>query len=315
MTAPPLAGMLAPMSKHARSSSTLASGLLFRLAAGLALVFATMLAWLPLRLLHALGALLGLIVIGVDRGFYRQIAVNLQQAGWPATVAQVARQMGRGFLEITVAWRRSPTHIAGLVVEVDGWQHVEAVRQRGQGIVWVTPHLGSYDIGGRYISMRTPVLAMYRPPKLAWLEPLMNSGRQRDAGAVARADVSGVRLMLKTLKEGGSIIVLPDQVPSGGDGVWAPFFGRPAYTMTLVPRLALATGAAVLMFHAERLPHGRGFRLHISPLHGEFNKDKAHDAAIVNANVERLIRQAPAQYLWSYRRYKAPFGSGGPPQS
>lgn len=288
---------------------------MFRLGASLALLLATVLAWLPLRLLHGLGALLGWLVWRADRSFRQQIDENLARAGWPVSARQAAMELGRGFVEICVAWRRSPQHVAGLVRAVEGWEHAQALLDRGQGIIWVTPHLGSYDIAGRYISMRTPVLAMYRPPKLPWLEPLMNSGRERDAGAVARADVSGVRLMLRSLKEGGSVIVLPDQVPSGGDGVWAPFFAQPAYTMTLVPRLAQSTGAAVLMFFAERLPQGQGFHLHISPLQGSFSRDKLADATVVNANVERLIRQAPAQYLWSYRRYKTPAGAEAPPES
>lgn len=309
MTPAVLAGMLAPMSKHSFTSRELA----VRLAAWFTFRLASLLSRLPLRLLHGIGTGFGLLVVGLDRGFRAQIVENLEQAGSPARVRDVAMEMGKGFLEIAVAWCRPSGQVASLVVDVDGWQHVEAARAAGQGIIWLTPHLGSYDIGGRYISLRTPVLAMYRPPKMAWLEPLMNAGRQRDAGTVARADMSGVRLMLKTLKDGGSIIVLPDQVPSGGDGVWAPFFGKPAYTMTLVPRLALSTEATVLLFYCERLPAGRGFRLCISPLRGEFTNNKAHDAAIVNANVEDLILAIPAQYLWSYRRYKAPSGSGGAP--
>lgn len=309
MTARVRAGMLAPMSESAVSRTSLS----YWLGSRLALLLATLLAWVPLPLLHAAGALLGWLIVRFDRGFRQQIEDNLAQAGWPASAADVARELGRGFVEICVAWRRSSDHVIGLVREVEGWEYAEQALARGQGVIWVTPHLGSYDIAGRYVSSRTPVLAMYRPPKLAWLEPLMNAGRERDSGAVARADTSGVRLMLKSLKDGGSILVLPDQVPSGGDGVWVPFFGKAAYTMTLVPRLAQATGASVLMFFGERLPGGRGYRVRISPLQGEFNKDKLHDAAIINANVERLILQAPAQYLWSYRRYKIPAGAERPP--
>lgn len=300
-----VAGMLRFMSKSAFP-------LRFKLASSAVMVFATVLAWLPLRVIHGLGAVLGRLIVYFDRGFRAQIAENLTQAGWPATLQRVGSELGKGILEIVVAWRRSPAHVASLVREVDGWHHFEVLQQTGKGIVWVTPHLGCSDIAGRYISMKTPVLAMYRPPKLAWLEPLMIAGRERDSGAVARADVSGVRLMLKTLKTGGSIIVLPDQVPSGGDGEWAPFFDRPAYTMTLVPRLAQSTGAAVLMFYAERLPKGRGFKVWISPLDGEFGQDKQQNAITLNRNVERLIRHCPEQYLWSYRRYKTPAGVVAP---
>ena len=273
---------------------------------------ASALACLPLPVLHGLGASLGWLLVKGSPRLRRNIERHVVPAGQLAKPEAISIELGKGLLEISVAWRRSPQHISSLVREVHGWEHVMAAQATGQGIVWVTPHLGSYDIAGRYISRQLPVLAMYRPPKLAWLEPLMNAGRERDTGAVARADVSGVRLMLKTLKQGGSIIILPDQVPSGGDGVWAPFFGRPAYTMTLVPRLVQATQARVLMFYAERLPWGRGFRLHISPFEGTFGDDKVENAGLLNANVERLIRACPAQYLWTYRRFKKPAGVAKP---
>ncbi|MCS3802419.1 lauroyl/myristoyl acyltransferase [Chromobacterium alkanivorans] len=201
-----------------------------------------------------------------------------------------------------------------MVKSCSGWEHVEAALAKGHGIVFVTPHLGSYDIAGRYISSRLPfpLTAMYRPPKLAWLEPVMQAGRARGKGKTAPATGAGVRVLMKALKSGEATIILPDQVPGNGEGVWAPFFERPAYTMTLVPRLAQISGVETLFFVGERLPGGQGFRVHIEPPAQAFSGDKEQDAAQLNAQVEALIRRFPSQYLWSYNRYKCPPGVSRP---
>jgi KDO2-lipid IV(A) lauroyltransferase len=156
---------------------------------------------------------------------------------------------------------------------------------------------------------------MYRPPKLAWLEPLMQAGRMRDNARTAPATAAGVRQLMKALKIGEATAILPDQAPGAGEGIWAPFFGRPAYTMTLLPRLAMSANATVLFFFAERLSWGRGFVVHIFPMQGGFSGDKLHDAALLNQNVEALIARAPGQYLWSYKRYKQPAGAPAPEAS
>jgi KDO2-lipid IV(A) lauroyltransferase len=151
--------------------------------------------------------------------------------------------------------------------------------------------------------------ALYRPPKLRWLEPLMLAGRQRWHAILAPANLRGVRMLYRVLQKGGHVGLLPDQAPGAGEGVWADFFGRPAYTMTLVMRLQRATGAAVVMGYAERLPDGRGYRLHVEEL------PTAHlDETALNGAIERLVRRCPAQYLWSYNRYKTPAGAP-PPQA
>jgi KDO2-lipid IV(A) lauroyltransferase len=202
-----------------------------------------------------------------------------------------------------------------LVKNCNNWHIVEEALAQNKGIIFITPHLGNYDIAGRYLSQRLikrpqaiQLMAMYRPPKMAWLEPLMNAGRVREGGLTAPATAAGVRMVMKTLKARQTTIILPDQVPGQGDGVWAPFFGRPAYTMTLAPRLAQMDGVEVILFFGRRLGWGRGFEVEIARLPEPFTGDKTTDGAKLNQAVEQLIRQAPAQYLWSYNRYKTPAG-------
>jgi len=146
---------------------------------------------------------------------------------------------------------------------------------------------------------------LYRVPKQAWMDSVIRQGRERGLMKLARADIGGVRVLLKALKRGEVIGILPDQVPGNGEGEWLPFFGRPAYTMTLVSRLIEASNASVLMCVAERLPQGKGYSIRFSPL--EFQSGQPLTPQI-NHEVEMSVRSCPEQYLWSYNRYKVPAG-------
>lgn len=275
------------------------------------------LAHLPLFVLHFIGGLIGWLVYGADTRYRARLQANLRQADL-GDYNQLLRtsivQHGKGALELLAAWGRKADAVSGLVKHCDGWDYAEAAIAAKRPILFVTPHLGSFDIACRYVSCRLPypMTAMYRPPKIGWLEPLMQAGRMRDNARTAPATGAGVRLLMKALKSGEATVILPDQAPGAGDGVWADFFGKPAYTMTLLPRLALSANTTVLFFFAERLSWGRGFKVRIQPMIGRFTGDKQADALTLNHNVEDLIRQAPGQYLWSYNRYKRPDGAPAP---
>ncbi|HEY9101245.1 lysophospholipid acyltransferase family protein [Chitinimonas sp.] len=268
----------------------------------------------PLVILHAVGVLAGWLAWWLDSSYRRRMLDNLRQAypgDYNRLLGESIGQHGKGALELLAAWGRPAEDVAKLVRDCQGWEHAEAAIAAGKPILFVTPHLGGFDIAGRYVSSRLPypLTAMYRPPKLSWLEPLMQAGRMRDNGRTAPATGAGVRILMKALKSGEATVILPDQAPGGGEGVWAYFLGKPAYTMTLLPRLAEATDAVVLFFFAERLSWGRGYIVRLFPMAGAFNGDKRADAETLNRNVEAMIRLAPAQYLWSYNRYKHPTGA------
>ena len=276
---------------------------------------------LPLRLNHAVGAAAGWLAWWASSRHRQLIRENINLYGKHADreaieglVKTSITEQGKGIAELAIAWTATVERLYALVRTCSGWEHVDAAKAQQRAIIFVTPHLGCYDIAGRYLESRIPVTALYRAPKQKWLEPLMQHGRVRGEGSTAAADTGGVRTLLKTLKTGGNIIILPDQVPApeqGGDGVWAEFFGKPAYTMTLLPRLAQSANAVVLFFFAERLPRGGGYHIHIEPITETFSADKHIAARQTNAMVEKLIAMAPAQYLWGYNRYKRP--AGAPP--
>jgi KDO2-lipid IV(A) lauroyltransferase len=223
-------------------------------------------------------------------------------------------EAGKGLLELFVVWGRPFDQALALVRQCEGWEHVDAARTAGRGVILLTPHLGCFEIAGLYCASRMPMTVLYRPPRLRWLQPIMESGRGRGSMTLAPTDVSGVRKLLVALKRGEAIGVLPDQVPGSGDGVWADFFGRPAYTMTLVSKLVGRTQAAVLLVFAERLEKGRGYRLTFMPMAQAMSGEPTSDAQAMNSAVESLVRQRPEQYLWSYNRHKTPKGAVGPGQ-
>jgi KDO2-lipid IV(A) lauroyltransferase len=280
------------------------------------------LARLSLRANHAVGAFLGRLVFRFSPRYRHRLLENLASSGLcgsPEAVRALAKEnaaeIGKGATELVWALFRPIEEVAATVKSLDGWEAVEKLHAAGRPIVFVIPHLGGYDIAGRYLWTRLPILAMYKPHKLFWFDQMMREGRNRGAAPdgtnVAPATMAGVRMLLKHLRRGGCSIVLPDQVPGQGDGEWVEFFGRPAYTMTLVARLQEASRAALVFCYAERLPLGHGFALHLSPLDEPLPEDRRAAARLVNAMVEKLVAACPSQYLWGYNRYKRP--AGAPP--
>jgi KDO2-lipid IV(A) lauroyltransferase len=273
---------------------------------------------------HSVGAFMGRLVYRVSTRYRSRLLDNLMASGVCAGSDEVKRlaranasEVGKGATELAWALFRPLDEVAGQVHDVRGWQAVEALRAAGTPIIFVTPHLGAYDVAGRYLWTRLPILAMYRPHKIFWLDQVLREGRNRGAAPdgtnVAPATLAGVRMVLKHLKRGGCSVVLPDQVPGLGEGEWAEFFGRPAYTMTLLGRLQESSGAALVFCYAERMAHGAGYRLHLEALEEPLPSDRHEAARRVNAGVERLVRACPSQYLWGYNRYKRPAGAPPPP--
>jgi KDO2-lipid IV(A) lauroyltransferase len=147
---------------------------------------------------------------------------------------------------------------------------------------------------------------LFRTPRKPWLRELVARARNRPGLHAVPTTLAGVKQLIKALRLGQSVGLLPDQVPPQGQGVWAPFFGRPAYTMTLSARLAQQTGATVLVAWGERLPWGRGYRIHVQPLGESLPADLQEAATVINRAMEQLIAGCPQQYLWGYARYKQP---------
>ena len=273
-----------------------------------------LLARLPLSWLHRAGSALGWLVYWSSPSYAARLRENLFASGvcngeaqCGAMLRAAVSEAGKGVTELVAVWFGGDDEVARLVVECEHWDIVEAARKRGNGILFLTPHLGCFEISALYGAQRMPLVVLYRPPKLAWIEPLMIAGRSRWQAVVAPANLRGVRMLYKALARGEAVGLLPDQAPGVGEGAWADFFGRPAYTMTLVRRLQQASGAVVIMAFAERLPAGRGYRLHLDELPAQ-----DLDEVALNRAIEAQVRRCPEQYLWSYNRYKVPAGAPEP---
>ena len=263
----------------------------------------------PLAILHALGALLGWAMYGLSPTYRRHLRENLQAAGYRDAATRHAAIAGTGKLlaELPAIWLRPRAEVMALVREIDGREHVDAARAAGRGIVFLTPHLGCFEIAAQVAAHEFPISVLYRAPKLAWLQPMIEQGRGQDNVRLARADLSGVRELLAALLRKEAVGILPDQVPGEGEGEWAEYFGKPAYTMTLGARLAARPGSVCLLAFGERLPRGQGYVLRIRPLAAAVAGESG--TRRMNRAIEALVRECPGQYLWGYNRYKRPKGA------
>ena len=277
-----------------------------------------LLARASLATLHRLGALLGWLTWLASPTYRRHLRGNMALALGADSARRVRNaaivNAGRTSLELPRLWLHPLEETVRLVREVRGWDYVEAAQAAGKGILFLTPHLGCFEVTAQYYSHRAPISVLYRPPKQAWLQTMIEEGRARSQLYLAPADLSGVRTLIKALRRGEAVGMLPDQAPRRGEGRWIDFFGRPAYTMTLAGKLS-ESGAAVVLAWGERLPDGAGFRLHFMPPEHPVEGNVEERAACISREMERLILKCPEQYLWGYNRYKQRRGTEPAPDS
>lgn len=261
---------------------------------------------LPLGFLRWLGSGLGLLVYFSSGSYRGKIRDNLRTAGLdtPAMRRAAAVEAGRALAELPFIWSRSPEQLLALV-RCDTMAVLDRAEEAGRGLLLITMHLGGFEVGARVYAARAclaggKMTVLYKLPTKKWMRALVRSSRAGPGIEALPADVAGVRAMLRALRSKGAVALLPDQVPSAGDGRWAPFFGRPAYTGTLPQRLVERTGAKVVLGICERLPGGRGWDLRLEEI------VESPSPEHLNACFEQAIRRRPEQYLWGYRRYKVP---------
>ena len=262
---------------------------------------------LPLRLTQFIGARIGRLALALSSEYRRKTSDNLAIAGLlePHRLRHSAEQAGRAVGETPFVWFGADARVDAMI-RIEGQEVLDRARQGGRGVILLTPHLGCFEAAARAVARSGPITVLYKPPRIAAVRSLVETGRASPGVRPVPATGVGVRGLLRALKRGEAIGVLPDQVPSDGDGVWAPFFGRPAYTMTLPHRLARLTGAAVLTACGERLPRGEGWRVRFEAFEGEPTPEA------VNRAMETMIRRIPDQYFGGYNRYKSPPGAGEP---
>ena len=258
---------------------------------------------LPLPILHGLGALAGWMVYACSPSYRRRMRDNLAHAGYPHLLTSAVVEAGKNVFELPFIWCAKPERVLKSAVLHD-WSIAQSALDEGRGVIFLTPHLGCFEIIAQTIANRTPLTALYRPPRKTALKPLMEQARAREDLTLAPANLSGVRTLLKTLRAGGAIGLLPDQVPGAGEGIWTTFFGRPAYTMTLPAKMHQMSNAPLVLTYAERLSLGRGYAIHFVRFTERLAGTPEQQARMINAAMKQLIARCPSQYFWSYNRYK-----------
>lgn len=272
-----------------------------------------LLALLPLRALHGIGSGLGHLLLWRRGRMVHNTAVNLRiarpgldDAAQAALLREVMAESGKSASEIVKVWGAGAERALELVREVRGEALLDAALAAGKGVIIAAPHLGCWELLNYWLCRRTPMAILYRPPRIAAIEGLLRKVRGALAPEQVRADGAGVRALYKRLAAGGTVGILPDQKPRAGEGQFAPFFGREALTMVLLPRLAARTGATVLFAFAERLPRGAGYRIHLLPApQGIADAQLGLACTALNRGVQDCVELAFAQYQWQYKRYSA----------
>ncbi len=226
----------------------------------------------------------------------------------------ILRSTARQAVETLRLWTQPPArNLARCLKQRHGQELYDAALASGRGVIVAAPHFGNWELLNQWLAERGPIAIVYKPPRSAVGDAFLLKVRGSDANIrQVRAEGPAVRQLFKVLKDGGAVGILPDQQPKAGDGVFAPFFGIQALTMTLVNRLAERTGATVLYAWCERIGPDMEFALHVEPAPAAIaDPDPQVGVAALNAGIERIARRDPAQYQWTYKRYTLrPPGSG-----
>jgi KDO2-lipid IV(A) lauroyltransferase len=269
-------------------------------------------AYLPLPVLHGFGVITGWFLIHTKNRSRKTSEINIERC-FPDISANQQRRLvrrslietGKTIFETSALWMRRGENTLHLIREVEGDELVDSAIQDGKGVILATPHLGAWEGAGLYCAHKYDITCLYRPPKISGLEQLVTKARSRLGGTYVPANTRGIRTLYATLDRGGVVAMLPDQEPQQGTGIFAPFFGVPAYTMVFLGRLAAKTGAAVIFTWCERLPLGRGYRLHFRQAPAAIHSGNINEAvAATNLAVEQCVKECPVQYQWSYRRFR-----------
>lgn len=281
------------------------------LKAVLAILVMGLMALLPLRLSQALGRFIGRRQYaqggksyGITRRNIELCLPELDQGAREAMVRESLQQTGCAIAEMGMSWLWPPSSVLKRIRTVHGEELIREQLDAGKGILLIAPHLGNWEVMNLYLSQHYPVTAMYKPPKLELMDRLIRKMRARLGSNMAPADAKGVRMVLKALRRGEIVGILPDQEPDRSGGIFAPFFGTQALTMKLFPQLAAQTKTTVVCGYARRLPDAQGFDLYFSLALPEVNsRDIDSAAAAMNASIERCVREVPEQYQWEYKRF------------
>jgi len=267
---------------------------------------------LPLPVTHLIGIIAGWLLYLTPSAIKQISSINIELC-LPSLDAQSRIRLLRNSLvetaktitELGPLWYWRKARIMALVKKVSGEEALEQALQRHQGVILAVPHLGTWEMVGLYCSAKYRMTSLYRPPRISELDTLTRTARGRFGAQLVPTDISGIRALYRALAKGELVAILPDQEPASGHGVFVPFYGIPAYTMTLLHKLTCRTNATILYTYAERLPLGKGYHLHfITPQEDIRNCEQDIALQLMNKNIEMCVNTLLEQYQWSYKRFR-----------
>lgn len=265
---------------------------------------------LPLTINQTVGGILGRLIWYLSPKLRRQILSNLEHCfpersqAWRTKIGRCSlMETTRSLTEAPWLWRQDANKLRSLLKYGENSELIDVAGEQGQAII-ATPHLGSWEFAGLCLATLRPTTALYRPPRLSALDHFLQASRSRTGSRLVPTTPTGIRALRRALEAGEVVGMLPDQTPKGSGGVFAPFFGQPAYTMRLLGQLAKRHHSPVTLAFCERLPRGEGFCVHcVAATQAIYDDDPVIAATELNRCVENLVRLCPSQYLWSYRRF------------
>ena len=270
----------------------------------------TLMGKLPLRWSRRFGRLIGRIAVLTGSESLRVSRINLEICYPGMDPAERERLARRSVVETAIAgcevatiWHQPWSRSEDQIIRVRNQQLLCNEIQDDRGVLVLMPHTGNWEIFGMYLATLGSSTALYAPPKIAALDPIIRAGREATGAQMVPTTVHGVRALLKALKAGGIVMVLPDQEPEPSGGDFAPFFGKPALTMTLAHNLQQRTGCRCVFGFGKRVEGG--FELVFLPAEQAiYSEETKVSLAAMNRGVEACIAEAPEQYQWEYKRFR-----------
>jgi len=266
---------------------------------------------LPLPLARRLGSLMGRIAYSINGRSAKVTRENLllclphfTSEQREIMVKHSLRETGKVATEMCVILNNRQSPVQSLIRRIEGEELARAALAKGKGLLILAPHLGNWEVLGLHLASLGEVVNLYQPPKLPGLETVIRRGREKSGAQLVPTNAKGVAALLKNLKNNGISGILPDQNPNDdSSGVFAPFFGQPALTMTLIHKLIQRTGCTAVLAFAKRVDGG--FELiYRAPPEAIYSDDQIVSTTALNQGVEALVMEAPSQYQWEYKRFK-----------
>ncbi|MDH5425265.1 MAG: lysophospholipid acyltransferase family protein [Gammaproteobacteria bacterium] len=268
-----------------------------------------------LPLAHRIGSFFGWLLIALPNNSKKIAKKNialcfpeLNSAAQKKLLQDSLFESGKTLAEMGIIWLANSERVLSMINAIEGKEHLEKAIEQHKGVLLAMPHIGSWELINLYVARHYPVTSLYKPPHIEALDDIIKQARQRTGATLVPTDTSGVRAVSKALKNGEVIVILPDQQPylHHKNGVFANFFGTAAYSMTLMSKLAAKLDSEIVYAYARRQSEGKGFTLVFTPAAENKNKqDIQHSVELMNKDIEKVIRDCPTQYQWTYKRFKA----------